>query len=773
MKKQVAVKEIAYFLYSSGDLTSEFFSNYSSLDGTKAHQYLQKKYNDDSKSEFYVKYETEVNNYNLTITGFIDGVLNSNGKTMLEEIKSTKNKLDEIDIDYHKEHLAQLKFYAYIYCKNNNLDGIDVRLTYIKIVSYDVKSFDMYFTLSELEKFFTEGITKYTDWLSILDETSANKIDSIKNIKFPFDNMRDGQRDLMKAAFFTMKKEDILYVLAPTGIGKTMATLFSSLKTIEDPNEKLFYLTAKSIQKNICVDGVKILEKSGLKLKTLVLTSKTKSCLNDKKNCDPEKCGFAKGFFNRLRGAFDEIYSMSNIYDSALIDKIAIKHTICSFEFSLYLSYFCDLIICDYNYVFDPKSHLIRYFDDTSYKPKILIDEAHNLISRSKDMYSASIFLNDVLRLNEIVYSMDVSFNISVKQLVTALSFYEEKITQELFYYSYFLDDNIYNCLYKIKNKCETIFTDNESFLNRDEAIDLYFRIKDFADISEYFTDSHVFMITKQDDNYEISINCLDASEYLLDTIKNKCYGTILFSATLYPINYHMDLLTKGEGKYLTLTSPFEKDNLKLIIKDNVSTKYKDRENSINDVINTCNVLLNSKRGNYIVFFPSYKYIELFLEHFNNNDYNVIVQNQEMNENERNKIFESFKEEEKNKLGLFVMGGVFSEGLDYVADALSGVVIVGVGIPQINTFNNISKDFFDGKYEKGFDYAYTYPGFNKVVQAAGRVIRTESDRGVVVLIDERYRYKLYRDIMPTHWKHAKIINNDELLKIELNHFWNK
>lgn len=773
MKKQLAVKEIAYFLYSSGDLTSEFFSNYSSLDGTRAHQYLQKKYNAESRSEVYVKHEITIDDYELLITGFIDGVLDIDGKKILEEIKSTKVNLDDIEIDYHQEHLAQLKIYAYIYCKTNGLDGINTRLTYVKLVTYEVKSFDEYYSINQLEDFFNKSINKYLDWLNILEEANNNKIDSIKNITFPFENMRDGQRDLMKASYYTMKNNDILYALAPTGIGKTMATLFSSLKSLEEPEQKLFYLTPKSIQKGICVDSVKILMEQGLRLKSLVLTSKEKSCLNDKKICDPEKCGFAKGFFNRLKGAVDEIFNMTDLYDSDVINKVAIKHMICSFEFSLYLSYFCDLVICDYNYVFDPKAHLIRYFDDNTYKPKILIDEAHNLISRSKDMYSATILISDVLRLNQLVHNLDISFNTTVKQLVLALSVYDERISKDMFYYGYFLDDNIFNCLYKLKNKSETIFSDNQTFLNRDEAVDLYFRIKGFIDIAEYFDDNHVFIVKKIEDDYEVSINCLDASEYILETIKDKCFGAIFFSATLYPIDYHMDLLTKGEGKYLMLDSPFAQDNLKLIVKDNVSTKYKDRESSIDNIIDTTNTLLNSKKGNYIIFFPSYKYIDLFLEKFDTKDYEIIKQTSSLSEFERNSIFDKFKGEDKNKLGLFVMGGVFSEGLDYVADALSGVIIVGVGLPQVNLLNNIVKEFFELKYNRGFDYAYTYPGFNKVVQSAGRVIRTESDRGVVIIIDERYKYRLYRNIMPRHWNHSKTINNDYDLKYELESFWSK
>ena len=319
----------------------------------------------------------------------------------------------------------------------------------------------------------------------------------------------------------------------------------------------------------------------------------------------------------------------------------------------------------------------------------------------------------------------------------------------------------------------EDILSTEENIDNREEAMVLYFILKDFIDTIDYYGESHRFIINRKDDDYELKVICLDASEFVYKTIKNNCCGTLLFSATLYPMDYYKDLLTKGNGKHITFKSPFDVNNLDLIINTSISTRYKDRENTIGNIINIVDTLVNAKKGNYIVFFPSYKYIDLFLSNIDISKYNLIIQHPDMNDIERFNMFETFKDIENPHLGLFVLGGSFSEGIDFPNDLLNGVVIVGVGIPQINLDNELLKDYYEDKYECGYDYAYTYPGFNKVIQAAGRVIRTETDRGVVILIDERYKSSIYSNLMPAHWNQRKVINSLYYLKKELENFFKK
>lgn len=772
--KSIGVKEIAYFVHASGDLTVEFSSNKSNQEGKEAHAYLQSKFDEFSVKELYVKQEVCINGQSILINGFIDGVHHKEKYDVIEEIKSTNLELDQVGFDYHLEYLAQLKLYGYLYGLDKKLNEVHLRLTFISTITYETKSFDTVISFDELEEFFFDTVTTYLNFFNQVEQCQENKIKTIADIKFPFKTMRQGQRDLMAACFQTMKRNDILYSIAPTGVGKTMATLFSSLKTITSKEDKLFYTTAKGMGKKVAVNAVNILQFQGLKMKSIVLTAKSKCCQAKQKNCNPEVCPFAKGFFSRLKDAIMDIFNYDGIYDYETINEYANKHKICAFEFSLELSNFCDLIIADYNYVFDPRAHLIRYFDDTAYKPKVLVDEAHNLIDRSKEMYSAKIDTEILRKLRKRVTGQKPTVRKEINKAIEILESYESKLSQTFTYYQDEIDNSLTEVLYAITRKCDQIFADNKEFEHRDEALEAYFEVYDFLRISEYYCDVHKTLVTKNEkDDYEMMIRCFDASKFIYDVIKKSIHGIVFFSATLFPIKYHMDLLTGGVGKFLNLESPFDQNNLKLLVNDQIVTKYNNRTNTIDDIIETIEILTSSKNGNYIVFFPSYAYMQMVLSKIDTSDFDMYVQKPNMSELDRDEIFNKFYETKKTKVGMFVMGGVFSEGLDYIGDLLSGVIIVGVGIPQVCLENDLAKEFFDVQYSNGFDYAYTYPGFNKVVQAAGRVIRSETDKGVVILLDYRYKFRVYNDLMPKFWSHRKYISSPKEMKKELIDFWNK
>jgi len=773
MKRSIGVREIAYFLYASGDLSSDFFSNASGRDGIMAHQYLQHKYKAEDIKEYFIKSNTVIDDYEIELSGRIDGVLKDSGETILEEIKSTRLNLTDIDIDYHREHLAQLKLYGYMYCDAEDLPSIKLRLTYINTRSYETIYFDILISRDELSEFYYDSLRKYIDWLNIIEEKRKDRIDTIKSISFPYDKIRDGQRDMMKASYYTLSHKNILYAIAPTGIGKTMATIFSGLKSMKADREKLFYLTGKSTGKRVAEESLRLLIDKGLKVKALSLTSKAKSCLNDTTVCDPLKCKYAKGYFDRLQEALVYAYNSYNLFTPDIIKELAKEYNICPFEFSLDLSELCDVIICDYNYVFDPKAHLIRYFDDSLYKPKILIDEAHNLVSRARDMYSAELVFSNIINLYNLLKDKGHLIYEDILRLEDMLKGYEKLMIDQNIYYSSLFDNNLYDIFRSIRERVELILQNDEHIDNRNEISLIYFDIVGFLNIADIYSEAHRFIVEENKGDYTIKISCLDAREYTYNIIKNKVEGCVLFSATLYPINYYMELITKGDGKYMTLKSPFDPANLNILIDPKVSTRYKDREKTIDDIIADANVVLNTNKGNYIIFFPSYKYMELFMEGFKNDEYQIIAQESDLSEEKRIQIFEAFKDTKTPHLGLFVLGGSFSEGMDFIGDLLKGVIIVGVGLPQVNLINNLEKDYFDNLFGQGFDYAYTYPGFTKVIQAAGRVIRSESDRGIVLLIDERYLYNIYKGLMPEHWKNKRYIESPFALKDDLVSFFNE
>ncbi|MBE6136826.1 MAG: ATP-dependent DNA helicase [Erysipelotrichaceae bacterium] len=772
MMKSIAVKELAYFVCQSGNLTTEFFSNADLERGKRAHLHIQEKYNSKSQSEVYIKKELSYLGKSYLLHGFIDGVLNIDDEIIIEEIKSTTKELDEITIEYHKEHLAQLKIYGYLYALNNQMETIHLRLTYISVVDYLTNSFDIICDINELEEFTFSVLEEYINFLNLIEESEANKDLTIKEIKFPFANERPGQRDLMKAVFQAMNQNEILYAIAPTGIGKTMATMFSTLKTLKR-NDKLFYTTAKGSGKNAPLDAIKLLAKNGLKIKTIDITAKRKICNQGLNHCNPDDCPFAQGYFDKLKMATLDIFKNHDIYDRELILEVANKHKICAFEFSLYLSYYCDIVISDYNYVFDPKAHLIRYFEDDTYKPKVLVDEAHNLISRSKDMYSCQICEDDIRLLRSRLNGLKPSIRSDCNKALEIINKYREVLALKALYCDTSPNLDLNSILKQLSNKCEQIFEENKNIKNKDEIMEIYFKLLEFNRISDYFSISHRHLARLINDSVYIEYFCLDASEFLLETIKSSIHGIVFFSATLYPITYHSNLLTKGEGKYLELKSPFDEGNLDIIINNKISTKYNDRENSIDTIIETIEILTEANPGNYIIFFPSYQYMNMVVSQIDEPNYEMIIQESSMSDMEKNQIIDKFKTTTNTKVGFFVMGGVFSEGIDYIGNALNGVIVVGVGLPMVCDENNILKDFFDEEYHQGFEYAYMYPGFTKVIQAVGRVIRSESDRGVAILIDERFTHNRYLNLMPPHWTNKKCLTNSYDLMKELKAFYNK
>lgn len=768
MDIRIAIKELAHFVCQSGNLTSEYFSSRDLEEGTRLHKYLQNKYNEQSQSEVYIKKEMMYHDKKIFLHGFIDGVLSIDEEIIIEEIKSTQIDFDELEAK--PEHLAQLKIYAYLYALEHSMDSIHTRLTYISVVDNSLKTFDYILSLDNLEEFFFDILEEYMKWIELNEIALNAKEETIQTIKFPFSKMRPGQRDMMKACYQTMQQKDILYAIAPTGIGKTMATLFSTLKTIHG-KDKLFYLTAKGSGKNAPLNAIKLLEARGLKIKTINLIAKNKICNSKFRNCKPEDCPFAVGYFDRIKEAIEYIFKNWDTYDEQVISIVANQFRICAFEFSLDLSYYCDVVIADYNYVFDPRVHLIRYFDNDSYAPKVLVDEAHNLISRSKDMYSAEISEEDIRCLRKVLNGIKPSVRSCCNKAIEKINSYKEYLVEETIYVQTTLDSELVVLLKNLMAACDALFKENKKLPHKDEALDIYFKLLDFTQIASYFGPTHKWIAKLDKDICSIKMMCLDASNFILDTVKSSIKGIVFFSATLTPFQYHADLLTQGEGKFLELASPFDPSNLDIIINNRISTKYKERAYSIDYIIESIEIITKVKSGNYIVFFPSYQYLQMVVDALGETDFDVIVQKSGDTEEIRNTIIEQFKDTETCKVGFFVLGGVFGEGIDLIGDWLTGVVIVGVGLPMFCDENNILKDYFEEKYENGFDYAYTYPGFTKVVQAVGRVIRSEKDRGIVLLIDERFTYFKYQELMPRHWTNKKIITDSYYLEKELRLFF--
>ena len=771
---KITAKEIVEFLYSGGDLSSEFQSNKRALEGSEAHRHLQSKYNEEDRKEVSVETLFERGDYSFYITGRMDGLLKEGNKLIVEEIKSTKTDLSNMGIDSRPEHLMQGKMYAYLYALKENLNSINVRLTYIYVDDYKTKSFNKRYNMSQLTKFFEKTVDKYINWLEIFDKHQAEKLKSIEGLKFPFEEYREGQHKFMGAVYQTHVKEEILYSIAPTGIGKTIGSLFSSLKTIKNEKEKIFYLTAKNAGKRIAIDTINLLKEHGLVAKTVVLNSKEAMCLMDTVDCDPDLCPYAKGFFDRLNGGLEDIFVHDDVYEMKLIKDYAEFHNICPHEFSLAISYYTDVVICDYNYVFDPRTHLIRYFDEEYYSPKLLIDEAHNMVDRSRSMYSASLSKESLITLRKNTNKVKPSLKTTINKLIKYIDDFSEEneLIKARFYYQNDLDYELITLVEKTLIKLDKILTENKKNPKRKLILDGYFELNQFLKISEFYNGKYRFVVESINDDIQISLKCLDASEFILDTIKRRSFGTVFFSATLSPMDYYVKLITAGEGMSIRIPSPFRQDNLGIFVDESTSTRYRDRERSVPKIIDTIYAMLESKIGNYIVFFPSYKYMDMVLDEFNEEEYEVLRQTRNMNFHERNKTLKAFDTVSAvSKVGFFVLGGSFSEGIDYVGDKLSGVLIVGVALPMFNRYNELLRNYFDDEFDEGFDYAYTYPGMNKVIQAVGRVIRRNEDTGIAILFDDRYAHRKYQELFPKEWSHNKRLRNKDFLQTYLMKFW--
>ena len=769
--QKIAVRELAYFVYQTGNLTNNNSFNQSSIDGKYLHQLRQSEYDKDSIKEYYITKNISYLNEEYEIHGYIDGILEYKNKIRLEEIKTTSLNIYSEDFKEASEHLAQLKIYGYLYLLDLNIKEIELNLLYIERDTYKRRNFKYNFNFNELEDFFFVTLKEYLNYLKIFNEIEKNRIISAKYINFPFSNIRRGQQEMLDFLEQYMYHSTFSFILAPTGIGKTVTSLYTALKKAINKNDKIFFLTAKTSGKKIASETMELFIKNGYKGKTLIITAKRKICLLNKEVCDTNTCPYAKDFFAKLKGATTDILLNEDLIDYDKIINYSLKHELCSFEFSLNLSLYVGVIICDYNYLFDPKVKLIRFFEENNYNNLILVDESHNLVSRSQNMYSSSLGIIDLLVLKK--YLKDEE-NIAKK--TSKLINYIHKTYDSLIINDYYLkkenDIEIEDYLIVISEQIEELLDNKNDLDNRDIILDKYLLIKDYLRISKLYSSAHIFLIKIINDNLVIYLNCLDASCYLANIVKDSTLGITYFSATLYPIDYyHKMLVGQDRINYLELESPFDVNNLGLYISP-VSTRYQDRKYTISYIRELVNTTINNRYGKYIVFFPSYVYLNMFLEDFSNDNYKIIVQKEGLNEQNQIEILEEFNKEQ-NVLGLFVLGGVFAEGIDFIGDKLHGVIVVGVGFPQINLENEILKVYFTSIELAGFDYAYTYPGFNKVIQAAGRVIRTEQDKGIVLLLDDRYLSKKYLNLYPKHWNKYKVVRDIYELDTNLTSFWNK
>jgi DNA excision repair protein ERCC-2 len=762
-KIKISVRDLIELVLRCGDLVSSFHSSSRNVDAIKAHQKIQKNSKEDYKSEVTISHTVIRDGVEIEIKGRIDGVITKDSDVIIDEIKTTTNILENIDEEYNLLHWAQVKCYAYFYCLDNEMDSIYTRLSYYQMDSGEIKYFSKNNTLLELKNFFDDIIDKFIYLAKFQNKLKTERNLAIEKLKFPYGEYRKGQREFSIAVYRTIMENRNLFVKAPTGIGKTMGVIFPSIKALnEGLISKIFYTTAKTTTAKEAKKALDILKHNGLMLKAVFVTAKDKICFQEESNCDPEVCEYAKGHFNRINDAIVSILE-TDLLTKEIIEKYAKQHKVCPFEFSLDLTNWCDIVVCDYNYIFDPRVYLRRFFMEDGGDYVLLIDEAHNLIDRSREMYSAEIYKKEILNLKNITkekfQGISKALNKINSIMIKMRNACKERETNFIIEKS--PPKEILKPLNNFIKEAEKHFQNHEESDIDENILDFYFKANAFVRTYEYFDEKYVTYTENSYEDLMLKIFCVDPSTRLSECLK-KVKSAIFFSATLTPMDYFMKLLGGNDESYkANFESPFDRENLCLLLDDSISTKYLDRKYSYEKIVETIRVCISEKTGNYIVFFPSYEYMNNVLEIFQdkNKDIKIINQKSNMSDADKEQFIKAFSEKNSETLlGFAVLGGAFSEGLDLAGEKLIGVIIIGVGLPKICIENNIIKEHFGEGSKEGFLYAYVYPGMNKVLQAAGRVIRTEKDRGVVVLMDNRYGENQYRRIMPSEWKDIKRIN---------------
>lgn len=773
----LSVRRLIEFIFRAGDISSGFSGiggNARAVEGTKAHKKIQNSYKEGYDSEVYLKHSIEYKNLLITIDGRADGVIMDDDKIIIDEIKTVSHSLEIVDENYNMLHWAQVKCYAYIYGLQNSINPIVTQLTYYQIDTEEIKYFRKTFNIEELEDFFMNIIEQYYEWANLSQEWLQKRDTSIKELKFPFNQYRKGQRKLAVASYKTIVRNKNIFVQAPTGIGKTISTLFPAVKAIgEGYTSKIFYLTAKTITRQVAEEAIKVMSNKGLQFKSLTITAKEKICFCDEALCNPEDCIYAKGHFDRINPAIKVVLDNENIITREIIEKYALDYQVCPFELSLDLSLWADCVICDYNYVFDPKVYLKRFFNDNKGEYTFLIDEAHNLVDRAREMYSVEIHKEKFLELKKKFKSEAPSISRASDKLNKYLLKIRKKCNDKGYYIQKEASKDIYCLIRNFIREVEDYIISVKGKVS-EELLNQYFNGMTFSKIYELYDEHFITYGEKQGNNIKFKLFCLDPS-YVLSEVIKRGKATVYFSATLMPLGYFREILGGSEEDYiLRLTSPFDHSNLCMQIANNVSTKYKNRERSYSLIAGYIHSIVKVKKGNYLVFFPSYEYMNHVVKEFKKlyPKETIIVQTPAMNEIEREDFLEQFQHDsQETLLGFAVMGGIYSEGIDLKGERLIGVVIVGVGLPKICFERDIIKGYFQNKNGYGYEYAYVYPGMNKVLQAAGRLIRSENDKGVVLLIDERFTYNSYQELFPQEWKHYITVKKKEDIESLLKNFW--
>ena len=818
---RISVRTFVEFLLRSGDLDNRAQRGSdveAALAGARIHRKLQKSQKDTYSSEVSLQLDTEYEDLVIRVEGRADGIFEADGAVkgeIPEEYADCRYWIDEIkgmylDVTALEEpfplHLAQAKCYAAIYARQEELPVIGVRMTYVQLDSEEIKYFYRVFSTPEITEWFDDLIRQWHRWAGWELEHRKKRDASMEHMEFPFP-YREGQKKLAATVYHTIREQKELFLMAPTGVGKTMSCVFPAVRAVgRGLGSRIFYLTAKNETLAAGSEAFSILRERGLVFRTVRITSKEKICPMNEPRCNPEDCPYARGHFDRINEAVYDLLQEAEYIDRTRILSFADARQVCPFELTLDAASWCDAILCDYNYVFDPDASLKRFFAAGSKGDYIfLIDEAHNLVERGREMYSAEVVKEHVLAAKRAAGRQNAALTKAMEKVNRILLALKHRCEEEpsgsalgktYLRISFGEADPLIKEMLRLYAQLRTFYEESEDADRKEKLLDFYFETRSFLNAADALDENYLIWAGYgEEDTFFVKLLCANPAGRITEQI-DKGRAAVFFSATLLPIAYYRRLLTTKEDPFAVYApSPFDTGKRLLLIGRDVSTRYSDRgEDMYRRIAKYIASAAQTRTGNYLVFFPSYRLLKdvfrIYAEEFDSPEVNWIMQSSFMGDDDREIFLENFYEDpEKSLVGFCVMGGMFSEGIDLTGTKLIGAVIVGAGIPQVSAERDILRRYYDevpgedragdvsgsgSGYGRsggeGFDYAYRYPGINKVEQAAGRVIRTSTDRGVILLLDDRLLTAPYRRLFPREWSTFDTCSADTVQE-QLLHFW--
>ena len=824
----ISVRDLVEYALRTGDLGGDrdFVSPSRALEGTRGHQRVQKSRPAGYNKEVPLQYDAETPDFVLRIQGRVDGILGF--ATGLEEDDARCEDrarrpdlpqviVEEIKTVYHHWngepdplHWAQVKIYGAMYLAAHPSNTLALRLVYLDLDTDLAREFQRDYPRGELAAFLDSALAPYRLWMESQWAWQLQRNASIRRLAFPFAQYRPGQRPLAVAVYRAAKLGQNLFASAPTGIGKTMSVLYPALKTLPEGHcAKIFYLTARTSGRQAAEQAVAEMRRSGLRLRSITLTAKQQICFQSTGLCETKTCPYAIGYFDRVKKAVAEALD-HELLTRPVVEEVARRHQVCPFELSLDAALWADVVIGDYNYVMDPRAYLRRFFAETREDYLFLVDEAHNLVDRAREMFSAALDKEEVLALRRALHprgdagdpedpnppapvplqdlrlqdGMDEAAQAPRRSDTVGMGKALNKINRAFLELRHAAEADRTDSLIRIEmpetwktllrlfmGAAETWLAQDKPAPFREALIQFYFKVAGFLRCAELYDDH--FLTLWQNAPERLRLFCLDPANCLQKALE-RGRAAVFFSATLAPLDYFKEMLGgRLEDAELWLDSPFPPEHLGLFVQDRIATNYRAREATFDAVAEAIGTFITARLGNYLVFFPSYQYLNQVLERFRRAHPNLALKAQTpgMTALESEAFLAAFQcQPTQTQAGFAVMGGLFGEGIDLVGDRLTGAVVVGVGLPQIGLERDLIRNFFQERRGAGFEYAYLFPGMNRVLQAAGRVIRSETDRGVVLLIDARFAEARFRRLFPPWWQPRTVRDASEM-KAALEEFW--